>query len=269
MNSKVLKFALSISIVLFSGSLYVAVGFFFDLFIEVIPILFLPCIVLIIIYSNKKTLKTTFGNLINTIICLALVVVSIGISTGVGIIATSKPAYGQNFCCGDVQTITYSRTYMRTNYDINQKTVIKVWLPDNFNIKKSYPVMYILDGDLLFDYAALRASELSLTKQGDVIVVGVGYGYWNPTFARGGIVRTSDKNLRGRWRDFCFADDTEKGYDGKMFGGVYKKGKEYAKFLVNSVEKDIRENYNVNGHNSTLFGHSLGGRDERIYVYAI
>ena len=189
-----------------------------------------------------------------------MILATFGASFTVGLYATSKPGYGEKIISGKVETINYSKSFMKNNYDINQRAQIKVWIPDNYDSSKKYPVMFVLDGDNLFNYAAQTASFFSSKYyNADAIIVGIGYGYWNSSYARGGLIRTNGTKLRGPWRDYCFADDMQKDYTGKVIGGEGKKGKEFTDFVVNTVVKDIREKYSVDNQNSTILGHGLGG----------
>lgn len=251
-----IKTICSISIVLFTVALYITFGFFFDVFLQVIPVLFLPIVIIPFIFKTKHQWNKKVA--ICAVICL--LVLAIAMSSAVGVIATSKPAQWENPCCGSVQTLKYSRSFMRKTYNIDQGTEVKIWLPDDYSNEKEYPVIYVLDGDVLFNYSAVKAAQHCKNGQGDIIVVGIGYGYWNSTFARGGIVWQDTKHLRGRWRDFCFADDTQAGYmPNTIFGGESKRGKEYTDFIVHTVVADIRQMYSCDNENSTIFGHSLGG----------
>ncbi len=251
----ILKSILSFCTLCMSIAMYFAFSFFFDVFLECIPLLFLPIILIPIIFLSKGNIKLN-GAIIGIVIMMLL---SIAMGCAVGVIATSYPGYGIKLDSGKIDTYTYSRKFMKNNYDIDQKAVVTVWTPEGYTQDKTYPVMYVLDGDNKFHYATLKASELS--KEGyDVIIVGIGYGYWNEAFARGGIVWQDEINVKGRWRDFQFADDKEPGYmPGTDFGGEAKRGKEFCDFLVNTVVKEVRERYSVDNDNSTIFGHSLGG----------
>lgn len=252
----ILKIIVSIAIVFFSIAAYVSFGFFFDVFVEVIPLLFIPVVLLPLLWLFCKNVNKT-ASIVTSAIMIVLVVAA---AAGVGVVATGKPAFGIKPICGSVETYKYSCDFMSENYDINQQTVVKVWTPENYSTSKKYPVLYVLDGDNLFDYAAVKAAEHCKNNDGDMIVVGIGYGYWNASFARGGIVYQDTEHLRGRWRDFCFADDTQQGYmPGTIFGGESKRGKEYTDFIVKTVVNDIRAKYSVDNDNSTIFGHSLGG----------
>lgn len=179
----ILKIIGTVSIVLFSISLYITFGFFFDVFLQAIPILFLPIAVIPFIYRKKHVLRKRI------VICIAicLILLSIAMSVAVGIVGTSKPAQWQKPCCGSVRTIHYSKDYMRKTYDIDQRTEIKIWLPKDYCGGRKYPVLYVLDGDMLFNYSAVKAAQYCESGQGDIIVVGIGYGYWNSSFARGAL----------------------------------------------------------------------------------
>lgn len=246
---------LSAVCIVFSLSAYFSFGFFFDVFAEATPLLVPIVVCPIVLFCVKKDIGRKF---VIAFSCVALIL-SVAASAATGIIATSVPAYGQTPECGEVLTYSYSREFMKTNYDIDQKTVIKVWLPEGYDQSREYPVMYVLDGDNLFNCAAVKAAEYCAAGDGDVIVVGIGYGYWNASFARGGVVWQDEKHLRGRWRDFCFADDTELGYMGDPFGGPTKRGAEFVRFLSDTVVGDVCAKSSVNRTDSTVFGHSLGG----------
>lgn len=251
----IFRAVLSAVCVVFVLSAYFAFGFFFDVFAEVSPLLVLAVVLPVVVFSAKKDIGKKF---VIAFTCVTLVL-SVAAAAATGIIATSIPAYGQTPECGETVTYSYSRGFMKENYDIDQKTVINVWLPDGYDSAKEYPVMYVLDGDNLFTYAAVKAAEHCAAGDGDVIVVGIGYGYWNASFARGGVVWQDEKHLKGRWRDFCFADDTELGYMGDPFGGPSKRGAEFVDFLCNTVVKDVCAKFGVDKSDSTVFGHSLGG----------
>lgn len=249
-----LKFVLSFAVIAVSVAAYVAFGFFFDVFKEAIPILIVPFIVIPLIASDKVGLKPK-GVVAACLICCTL---SAAAFAAVGVIAA--PIEGTPICCGTEEKFTYSREFMRDNYDIDQRVEIRVWLPDGYSADKKYPVIYALDGDSLFESLAGDASAACAAGKGDVIAVGIGYGYLNPYYARGGVVWQDTAHLRGRWRDFCFADDTEAGYmPGTIFGGAEKRGKEYTDFIAETLVKDIRAKYSTDETNSTIFGHSLGG----------
>ncbi|NCA92913.1 hypothetical protein EOM82_06680 [bacterium] len=249
----VTKTLIAISVVLFVIGIYMAIGFFFDLFIESAPILLIILIILPLILRKTKVHKVTA-----IIISIILISVSASLLTAVGSIANSKPDRDKVIIAGEQEKLIYSRSFMNSTYSINQKIVAKVWLPNNYTQEKKYPVIYVLDGDVLFHSAAFYASEQSAAGNGDIIVVGIGYGYWNSTFARGGI-NPNTKNLRGRWRDYTFADDTQLGYMDVPLGGNQKRGNEYTTFITETLVRDIRAKYSIDQSNSTILGHSLGG----------
>lgn len=253
-NQTINKTAMCFSVIAVSVAAYLAFGFFFDVFCEVIPLLAIPFVVIPFV-AAKKTQVSVAAAAVTSAVLLALSCAAFG---AVG--ALAQPVKGEEICCGTTEEFSYSRAFMKENYDIDQRVEIKVWLPEEYSEDRSYPVMYVLDGDSLFEAAAGSASQAARRGEGDVIVVGIGYGYLNPSFARGGIVWQDTEHLRGRWRDFCFADDTQAGYmPGTVFGGDSKRGAEYTSFIAKTLVPDIRAKYSTDPIDSTIFGHSLGG----------
>lgn len=253
-KQKTLKIVFSVCVVIFAVAMYLAFGFFFDVFAECVPLLLIPIIVIPLV-ANRKARLAAKGAIAG---CVIFVVLSAAVFGAVG--ALADPLKGEEICCGEVTRKVYSRSFMRDNYDIDQKIVVDIWLPEGYDENGKYPVIYVLDGDNLFEATAGAASQACARGEGDCIVVGIGYGYLNPSFARGGIVWQDTEHLRGRWRDFCFADDTEPGYmPGTVFGGDTKRGAEYTSFISDRLVPDIRAAYSTDPLDSTILGHSLGG----------
>lgn len=253
-KQKTLKIVFSVCVVIFTVAMYLAFGFFFDVFAECVPLLLIPIIVIPLV-ANRKARLAAKGAIAG---CVIFVVLSAAVFGAVG--ALAGPLKGEEICCGEVTRKVYSRSFMRDNYDIDQKIVVDIWLPEDYDENGKYPVIYVLDGDNLFEATAGAASQACARGDGDCIVVGIGYGYLNPSFARGGIVWQDTEHLRGRWRDFCFADDTEPGYmPGTVFGGDTKRGAEYTSFISDRLVPDIRAAYSTDPLDSTILGHSLGG----------
>lgn len=253
-KQKTLKIVFSVCVVIFTVAMYLAFGFFFDVFAECVPLLLIPIIVIPLV-ANRKARLAAKGAIAG---CVIFVVLSAAVFGAVG--ALAGPLKGEEICCGEVTRKVYSRSFMRDNYDIDQKIVVDIWLPEDYDENSKYPVIYVLDGDDLFEATAGAASQACARGDGDCIVVGIGYGYLNPSFARGGIVWQDTEHLRGRWRDFCFADDTEPGYmPGTVFGGDTKRGAEYTSFISDRLVPDIRAAYSTDPLDSTILGHSLGG----------
>lgn len=253
-KQKTLKIVFSVCVVIFTVAMYLAFGFFFDVFAECVPLLLIPIIVIPLV-ANRKARLAAKGAIAG---CVIFVVLSVAVFGAVG--ALAAPLKGEEICCGEVTRKVYSRSFMRDNYDIDQKIVVDIWLPEGYDENGKYPVIYVLDGDNLFEATAGAASQACARGDGDCIVVGIGYGYLNPSFARGGIVWQDTEHLRGRWRDFCFADDTEPGYmPGTVFGGDTKRGAEYTSFISDRLVPDIRAAYSTDPLDSTILGHSLGG----------
>lgn len=144
---------------------------------------------------------------------------------------------------------------------------IDVWLPDGYNENQKYAVLYMHDGQMLFDARQTwngqewKVDEVvsKLHKEGrirDCIVVGV----WNDSEQR-----WSDYNpqkaldyLPQRVRDTAFV--------GKMNGPVNSDN--YLKFLVEELKPMIDSNFSTlpDQQNTFVMGSSMGGL---ISIYAI
>lgn len=112
---------------------------------------------------------------------------------------------------------------------------IFISLPDSYdNSIKSYPVLYVLDGDIAFGMAASIARYLQIGENiPELIVVGIGYG-------------SLDKSAgEKRKRDYRPA---------KTGGAEY-----FLKFLEDELIPLIETNYRTIPENKTIDGYSIGG----------
>ncbi|RKD91012.1 alpha/beta hydrolase [Mangrovibacterium diazotrophicum] len=129
--------------------------------------------------------------------------------------------------------------------EINDSIRIDIQLPDSYERfpDQNYPVMYLLDGDFYFDYAAATSQMLSR-----------GIQPFTPQFILVGI-STND-----RFRDFTPTnaklnnDDTPVPPNYHVSGGADR----FTQFLTTTLKPQIEANYRTNGFNM-LFGHSFGG----------
>lgn len=151
---------------------------------------------------------------------------------------------------------------------------IEVWLPENYNPKKKYAVLYMHDGQMLFDATrswnkqSWEVDEVAsgLLKDGkiqDVIVVGI----WN-----GGTTRHKDyfpqkpfENLSQDQKDFVSIKLTEPGKTKIDFKPVSDN---YLKFLVKELKPFIDKKYAVfkDPKHTFIAGSSMGGL---ISMYAL
>ena len=152
---------------------------------------------------------------------------------------------------------------------------IDVWLPENYSVSKKYAVLYIYDGQMLYDAEttwnkqawevdAIMGKLLQENKIQDVIVVGI----WN-----GGVTRHIDyfpqkpfESLTKNQQDSIYKANRSNGQS------VFNNGKinsdNYLKFIVQEVKPMIDKKYSVYTDKAHTFiaGSSMGGL---ISLYAI
>lgn len=156
---------------------------------------------------------------------------------------------------------------------VNKRNV-DVWLPDNYSTEKKYAVLYMHDGQMLFDSTTTWnkqewkvdevATELmNSNKTKDFIVVGI----WND-----GQNRHADyfpqkpyENLTKKEKKYVFAELKKSGRTVKSFR---PQSDAYLKFIVQELKPFIDQNYSTNptSENTCIAGSSMGGL---ISMYAI
>jgi len=151
---------------------------------------------------------------------------------------------------------------------------IDIWLPQGFNKEKKYAVVYMHDGQSLFDstitwnHQAWNVSRVAtkLMREGkvmDFIVVGI----WN-----GGNTRHSDyfpqkpyEQLSREQKDFVSGQLLK---NGRTTGNFQPQSDNYLKFIVKELKPFIDKNYPVykDRKHTFIMGSSMGGL---ISMYAI
>lgn len=151
---------------------------------------------------------------------------------------------------------------------------IDVWLPENYDASKKYAVLYMHDGQMLFDSGVTwnrQAWDVDDVLTGlrlenavrDVIVVGI----WN-----GGITRHPDyfpqkpyESLSQTEKDTIIAQLQRAGRTKEIFKPVSDN---YLKFIVKELKPFIDKNYSTltNRANTFIAGSSMGGL---ISMYAV
>lgn len=136
-----------------------------------------------------------------------------------------------------------------SKYVEGETYIIQVGLPANYSSsQKSYPVLYVTDGDVLFGMAkgiAIEGWMRIANDLKDIIVVGIGYGQ--------GI----DVLLKKRARDLAPSKDTVWAI-GKVFpsaGGAAN----FLKFIQHELFPVVNKTYRINPDSTAIFGHSFGG----------
>ncbi len=109
------------------------------------------------------------------------------------------------------------------------------------NIEKTYPGIFLLDGDIAFPMAWGLVRYLQYEKYvPDILIVGIGYG---------GL--SSSNSINKRERDYSISI-----IDGlKDSGG----GKKFLNFINKELTPFLSSNYRLDNTKLTLSGHSLGG----------
>jgi predicted alpha/beta superfamily hydrolase len=136
-----------------------------------------------------------------------------------------------------------------SKYVAGENFIIQVGLPRGYSSsQKSYPVLYVTDGDVLFGLANEIANDgwMSLANDiKDIIVVGIGY--------RQGIEVLMNK----RARDMTPSKDTI--WDmGKLYpnaGGADN----FLMFIQYELFPVVNKNYRIKQDSVAIFGHSFGG----------
>lgn len=148
-------------------------------------------------------------------------------------------------------TLENTETYLIYSKDIDQHFLIDVFLPKDYQPKKSehqfpkYPVIYVLNSR---PNAVMAAAQRHVSEMPREILVGIDYADkdGNPINSFSAYTRdltpTSDKN----WMQAQYAG---------AGGGAEK----FLQFINTQVKPLINTRYTVNQHNQTLVGHSFGG----------
>jgi enterochelin esterase-like enzyme len=152
---------------------------------------------------------------------------------------------------------------------------VDVWLPDGYTAKKKYNVLYMHDGQMLFDSSStwthsswdvddVISSLLQLGKLQDVIVVGI----WNDGKARHAdyFPQQPFEALSQAEKDTVYAAARVNGYS--VFGEYKIQSNNYLKFLVTELKPFIDSAYSTykDRKHTFIMGSSMGGL---ISMYAI
>lgn len=140
-------------------------------------------------------------------------------------------------------SLEYSVIELESEYFPNQKRIIKIFLPNEYESSKKYPVIYTLDGSSLFEMTSNYVAQLSkLTIDDD-------YDYATDAVPQS-IVVGIFHNDRGyetepNFSNYSNADET-----------MFLEGPEKLKnFLFKEVVSYVDSKYNTSGYNS-IIGHS-------------
>ena len=151
---------------------------------------------------------------------------------------------------------------------------VDVWLPPGYDPQKRYPVLYMHDGQMLFDSTQTWnkqewgidevAADLITRKVVEPFIV---VGVWNAGSGRHSeyFPRKPFNSLPEAYRDSLLADARRN--ENALFTGVVTS-EDYLKFLVLALKPHIDKNYSTkpDAENTFVAGSSMGGL---ISIYAL
>lgn len=140
-------------------------------------------------------------------------------------------------------TLNYSETFVLYSEEVQDSFHIYIKFPKGWdkNLDKTYPGIFLLDGDIAFPMAWGIVRYLQYSKYvPDVLIVGIGYG---------GL--SSSNSINKRERDYSISK-----IEGlKDSGG----GEKFLQFIKKELIPFLKSNYKLDNTKLTLSGHSLGG----------
>ncbi|MBT8377929.1 MAG: hypothetical protein KJN64_01725 [Ignavibacteria bacterium] len=149
---------------------------------------------------------------------------------------------GNDFNSIDV-TLNYSEAHILYSENVQDSFYIYVKLPKNYGEEsdKTYPTIFLLDGDIAFPIAYSVVRYLQFGRYvPDVIIVGVGYG---------GLINGS--KISKRERDYTISRIER--------WGDSSSAENFLEFLKDELIPFLGLNYRMDSNNRTLSGHSLSG----------
>ncbi len=150
--------------------------------------------------------------------------------------------FDQKLKTSDV-TLNYSKTFVFYSEEVQDSFHIYIKFPKGYdkNPDKTYPCIFLLDGDIAFPMAWGIVRYLQYSKYvPDVLIVGIGYG---------GL--SSSNSINKRERDYSISK-----IEGlKDSGG----GEKFLQFIKQELIPFLKSNYKLDNTKLTLSGHSLGG----------
>jgi predicted alpha/beta superfamily hydrolase len=139
--------------------------------------------------------------------------------------------------------LNYSETHVLYSQNVQDSFYVYIKLPKYYSEEtdKTYPVIYLLDGDIAFPIAWSVVRYLQFGRYvPDVIIVGIGYG---------GLLYSS--KLSKRERDYSISV-----IEGRNESGSANK---FLNFLKVELMPYLESHYRVDSSSRTLYGHSFGG----------
>jgi predicted alpha/beta superfamily hydrolase len=139
--------------------------------------------------------------------------------------------------------LNYSEVHVLYSENVQDSFYIYIKLPKNYSEEKdkTYPAVFLLDGDIAFPIAYSVVRYLQFGRYvPDVLIVGIGYG---------GLMNGS--KISKRERDYAISHIERWENSGSADN--------FLKFLKDELIPFLESNYRIDSNNRTLSGHSLGG----------
>lgn len=155
------------------------------------------------------------------------------------VVAQITPSKVGHICLENTEQFLLASKYVE-----NETYVIQVSLPRNYNSEnRSYPVLYITDGEIAFEIIKGTADLLMLAREiKEIILVGISYG------------QGYDVWLKKRSRDLHPANDTVVDRSRDVGGAA-----NFLKFIQFELFPEIKNKYRVNPDSIVIEGFSRGG----------
>src|SRR5690554_456652 len=136
--------------------------------------------------------------------------------------------------------------------ELNRSRTIRIWTPSNYNKAIKYPVIYMHDGQNLFDDYTSFAGEWGVDETIEDLI--------HNNITNGFIVVGID-NSKHRMNEHAPNWGDVKGAEGEL----------YAKFIVETLKPYIDNNYNTlkNLNNTIIIGSSMGGLISFLYRFKV
>lgn len=140
-------------------------------------------------------------------------------------------------------TLNYSEAHVLYSQNVQDSFYVYIKLPKYYSEEtdKTYPVIYLLDGDIAFPIAWSVVRYLQFGRYvPDVIIVGIGYG---------GLLYSS--KLSKRERDYSISV-----IEGRSESGGANK---FLNFMKYELTPYLESNFRIDNSSKTIYGHSFGG----------
>ena len=156
-----------------------------------------------------------------------------------GVLGCTRPAPEKEQAAAPTPDRTVFRMYSKAVQDTFS---LSVALPQGYDSKKKYPVIYLLDGNIYFDiFAAYLKTYAGIGMQQPAILVGIGH-------------KDLPRMDSLRERDLTYPEAVPE-YEMVKSGGADK----FRAFLNSELIPRIDSLYSVDPRRRMLFGHSLAG----------